>query len=183
MAKNLLKTRSGILLLLLVSLCGVGVAGVWVHFVGKYFEYTDIIVRLNPLMSRLLGMQQSEDTLLAANARLSAELQALTLQSKEGSDAAAAELQGKVRALAEDAGMSVSGTQVLPVKVGEGFERISLTVNLTGEVPTAAAMLGSLSAMQPRVIITSTQISSARGRRGEQRVNLRLTLLALRLLP
>lgn len=170
---KLIVVGGGVLSLLLVL--------VWSHFVSRYFEYSAEIIRLQPIMSRLVGMRDSEQFFKEADQQVRASLAELSLSVQGDADAAAAELQRKVRSLAAEHEMSVSGSQILPPQEGEGYQQIGINMTIKGPMYSVPAMLGDLNVMQPRVVVSSAQLSPSRSRRGAaQNVSLRISVLVLR---
>lgn len=147
---------------------------------GSYRNSTEEIFRLQPIMARLAGAKASTLRLQASNDELRQQLQVLILPDAGDANAAAANLQQKVRAAMTEQGMSISGSQILAPLEGDGYQELSLSMSLTGPISSVESSLEVLSLMEPKVIVTSVKLSPARSRSGEQNINLRLTMLALR---
>ncbi|WP_299773789.1 type II secretion system protein GspM [uncultured Pseudoteredinibacter sp.] len=181
---SIVQRRFGRFLIVIAAVALLVIALVWGHFVSRYFEYSAEIIRLQPLMARFVGMKNSEQRFIEADRQVRASLEQLSLSASGGADAAAAELQRKVRALASEHGMSVAGSQILPVVEGEGYQQLAINMTIKGEMPSLPSLLQGLHDLEPRVIISSAQISPARSRRnGPQSVSLRVSVLALRTRP
>lgn len=178
--KDLLLNRSMLLLSVIVGTLLLILLWIWVHFVGNYFEYSKDIVRLQPVMSRLVGIEVSEEKLEYSNRVLAVNLKRLVLPDLGDANAAAAELQKKVRGALTRNGMSVVGSQILAPQEADAYQQISLSMNLTGAMSSLEPALESLARLQPRVVVTSAQFSPARARKGEQKISMRITLVALR---
>lgn len=176
--------RSGKLCLGLLSISMLVTLLVWGHFIGRYLEHSAEIIRVQPLLSRFVGMQQSEGRFKEADQQVRASLSQLSMEVQGGADAAAAELQRKVRSLAAGHDMSVSGSQILPPVEAQGYQQVGISMTIKGPMQSVPAMLNGLSEMQPRVIVSSTQLSPTRSRRAKtQNVSLRISVLALRTKP
>jgi len=131
-------------------------------------------------MARLAGAKESTVRLQASNDELRRQLQVLILPDAGDANAAAANLQQKVRAAMTEQGMSISGSQILAPLEGDGYQELSLSMSLTGPIASVESSLEVLSLMEPKVVVTSVKLSPARSRAGEQNINLRLTMLVLR---
>lgn len=173
-------TRAELLLYSMICAVAFFLLWCWLGFWASYQSSTSEIVRLQPVMARLAGAEASAVTLQASNAELKQQLKLLVLPDEGDANAAAASLQQKVRSAMSEQGMSIVGSQILAPVEGEGFQELSLSMNLTGPIASVEASLEVLALMEPKVIVTSTQLSPARSRPGEQNINLRLNLVALR---
>jgi len=177
---KVLKSRSGKLLFALLTMLILVSLAVWSHFIARYFDYSAEIKRLQPLMSRMVGMKESELRFREADQQVRASLAQLSITAV-GTDAAIADLQSKVRSVVADSDMSVSGSQILPTVEGAGYQQLSVNVTIKGAMSALPALLHNLNDMQPRTIISSIQLSPARSRRdGPQNVTIRINVLALR---
>ncbi len=181
---NFISRRSGRLFIALMVLASLIVLSAWGHFVSRYFEHSAEIIRLQPLMARFVGMRDSEERFKNADQKVRSSLAQLSMDVRGGADAAAAELQRKVRSLATEHEMSVSGSQILPSVEGEGYQQVGINMTIKGPMASIPAMLSGLVEMQPRVVVTSAQISPSRSRRSKtQSVSVRISVLALRAKP
>ena len=94
------------------------------------------------------------------------------------------------------AGLSVSGSQILPTRKADGFDRLSLDISAQGNVDALDEALLSLELMRPLVLVESLSVKPVRERRrsrsrqrepvaaepGDQRqLTVRFQLISLRL--
>lgn len=176
-----LKRKGSRLVFAVLFILLLSIVAIWTHFTARYVEYSAEIIRLQPLMARLVGMQQSEALFVEANALIRADLAQMSFSSPGGADAAAAELQRRVRGIAAEHSLSVSGSQVLPATEGQGYQQLAISMTIKGSMSSVPGFLGELGEIQPQVILSNVQISPARSRRGgPQNVSLRISVLALR---
>lgn len=171
-AQFLIALITGVALLLLCYL--------WLGFFNSYMQSSKEIYRFQPLMARLVGIEKAEAQLLAANDQAESDIQRFVFPDQGGADVAAAALQQKVRNLAVEQGFTVSGSQILPSSEGDGFQRLSINMTLNGPMSSLVGMLDSFALLEPTVAISTAQLSPGRSRSNEQRVNMRITLQALR---
>ena len=103
-------------------------------------------------------------------------------------------MQQKVREVMAAAGLSVSGSQILPSRKVEGFERLNLNITVERNIGSLEEAIGSLRALRPLVLVESANIKpqrAKRSRRGveaapqsedQRKLSVRFQLLSLRLL-
>lgn len=155
-------------------------------------EFAGEIELVEPRTARLLGILQSADQLDAAGGRAEAMLRDLAYPAGRDSATMAAGLQQDVRELLSEAGMTVTGSQVLPVRQAEGHDRLTLEITAEGNVQALDEALSGLELMRPLVFIESLTVKPVRtrSRRGDagqegdvdpRRVSVRFQCFALRL--
>ena len=106
-------------------------------------------------------------------ARGSLQSQAYTADRDSATTAAA--MQQNIRELMITAGLSVSGSQILPARKDEGFDRLSLDISAEGNIDALDDALSGLEDMRPLVFVESVKIKPVRSRptrkrRGEPEV-------------
>ncbi len=159
------------------------------YLVGDFLEmrqgYQHEIERLEPRIARLKGLSESEQRLAESAGRLHARLRDLAYPGSDDRAAVSATLQNNVREIVTAAGLSVTNSQVLPVKEEEGFDRIGLKLTVSGEVAALDAALMELTTYVPLLLVESIEIWPERqSRRNDtnppQRLTASLQLLSLR---
>lgn len=70
-----------------------------------------------------------------------------------GADRVGTDLQQRVRGVAEEAGMRMTGSQILPVREATGFSQIPVTVTVEGSLAALRGMLLGLANETPSVQI------------------------------
>ncbi len=171
----------GLTLLLPVLLYVDMLAGLW----GQRSEYQARIDELVPRLARLRGLIEHRDALREAAQKVDRQVLDLVYPASRDQAAVAASVQTEVRDIFTRAGLSVSNSQVLPVKEEGSFDRIGLRLQASGELAAVDEALAGLSAHLPLVLVESIELTPARGLRGEQGagrqvLNASLELLALR---
>jgi general secretion pathway protein M len=96
-----------------------------------------------------------------------------------------AALQKDVRQILVEAGLSVTNSQVLPVREENAFDYIGLKLTVTGDVAGLDAAMIALAGYTPRLLVESLDVWPARASRGKgetkvQAINASLQLLSLR---
>lgn len=162
------------------------------HFMALRADFAREIDLIEPRTARLLGILETADQLEAAGGRAAAMLRELAYPAGRDSATMAAGLQQDVREVLTAAGMSVTGSQVLPVRRAQGHDRLTLDITAEGNIQSLDEALSGLALMRPLVFIESLKVKPVRtrARRGAKpeagatdprQVNVRLQCFALRL--
>ncbi|MCB1844095.1 MAG: hypothetical protein KDI09_14120 [Halioglobus sp.] len=148
---------------------------------------------ITPRTARLLGILESADALDAASSAAESTLRDLAFPPGRDSAAVAASLQQDVREVMTQAGMSVTGSQILATRRGEGYDRITLDISAEGNVDALDESLAALELMRPLVFVESLKIRPVRTRRGAaeasadggdpRQLNARFQVFALKVQP
>lgn len=176
----------GILLLLVLY---------WVlHFWVLRQGFVEDIATIEPRTARMLGIMQSATQLEEASTAASNSLQELAYAAERDSAATAAAMQQEIRELMTGAGLSISGSQILPARKFEGFDRMQLDITAEGNIEALDAALSGLEALRPLVFVEALKVNPvrtstrARGRQPEvvvvgdpRKVTARFQLFSLRL--
>lgn len=144
----------------------------WVlHFWLLRQGFAREIDAIEPKTARLLGIMQSVDQLNVASNEASARLRELAYGADRDSATTAAAMQQSIRELMSGAGLSVSGSQILPQRKTEAFDRLSLDITAQGNIEALDAVLSGLEAMRPLVFVETLKVNPERSRargRGQQ---------------
>ena len=180
----------GLTLLCLLTLVLYAIGNFWL----MRQEYTREIDNVTPRTARLLGFIQSEEQLAAAAHRIDQVLEEVAYFEGKDSAMTAASMQQKVREVMAAAGLSISGSQILPSKNVEGFEQLNLNITVEGNIDSLDEAIGNLRVQRPLVLIQAVNIKPLRirkPRRGaetapesedQRKLSVRFHLLSLRLL-
>ena len=157
-------------------------------------DFVREIEAIEPRTSRLLGMMQSAEQLETTSGEARGVLRDLVLPAGRDSASVAASLQQDVREVMTDAGLSVTGSQILPTRRAEGYDRLILDLKVEGNVDSMDEALAELELLRPMVFIESVKIKPSRSRTSRRRkqqqqqsvddprkVNAQFKLFALRL--
>ena len=147
----------------------------------KYQDDKKRMEQLEPRISRLLGVEKSYELLQKANQDIEVQLTQVAYPVVEDTAVTGAEMQRAIRDIMNKAGMSVSGSQILPMKAEEGYDAIHLEINVKGTVEGLEEVLIGLRELRPNVIIETLNIKPVRQREGEHQLTARFRLLSLRL--
>ncbi len=141
------------------------------YIVEKKLWADGVIDDIEPRYARLLGLQEMAERIERARAQAEAVLQAQAYPASLDTDRAGADLQQRLRAAAQQAGLSILGSQVTtvppaPVREGvpaEPFERIAVNITLEADLPTLQGMLEALRQQRPAIHVESLSLQPARG--------------------
>jgi len=171
----------GVTLLLPVLLYVDVLAGLW----GQRSAYQARVDELVPRLARLHGLIEHRDALQEAAEKVDRQVLDLVYPASRDQASVAASVQTEVRDIFTGAGLSVSNSQVLPVKEEDNFDHIGLRLQASGGLAALDEALAGLSAHLPLVLVESIELTPSRAGRaasddGEQVLNVGLQLLALR---
>jgi general secretion pathway protein M len=141
------------------------------HFWFLHQDFAAEIEAIEPKTARLLGIMQSVDQLGVASSEASARLRELAYGADRDSATTAAAMQQSIRELMTGAGLSISGSQILPQRKSEAFDRLSLDITAQGNIEALDAVLSGLETMRPLVFIEALKVNPERSRgrgRGQQ---------------
>ena len=150
-----------LLLPLLVYLNAMG--GFW----GMYSDARSGIERVEPRVARLQGLVDYAEQLRAASAAVDSQVLELVYPVTDDQATVSAALQTNVRDIFGKAGLSVSNSQVLPVRAQGNFDYIGVKLTVTGSMPALDESLAGISAYLPLVLVESLEVSPARAARGQ----------------
>jgi general secretion pathway protein M len=126
------------------------------------------IESIEPRTARLLGIAESFDQLKRASSGADAALQDLTYSSDRDSPTTAAAMQRDIRELMVNRGLSVSGSQILPVRKSTGFDRLSLDITAQGNIDELDQAFAGIRALRPLVFVESVDVKPMRARRSRR---------------
>ncbi|AQA20222.1 hypothetical protein BST95_08620 [Halioglobus japonicus] len=154
---------------------------------GLRASYQEDIERLQPRIARMQGVQAFEGELSASAGTVQDQISSLVYPPTIDAASAGASLQKDIRQLMATAGLTVSNSQLLPVREEEKFDYISLKLTVAGEMPAFDAALASLMEFSPRVTLAMLDTWPTRQRRSKgapqaQQVTATIELVALRAL-
>lgn len=140
------------------------------------------IDRIQPRLARLQGLINFEDQLREAAEKVDTQVAELVYPATEDRTTVAAELQSQVRDIFGDAGLSVTNSQVLPVREQGNFDYIGVKLTVRGELPALDAALAGLATYLPLVLVESLDVYPARAGRGKDRIEQQVITASLQVL-
>lgn len=155
--------------------CTLGLVLIFILYWMLYFwllrqDFVNEIDAIQPRTSRLLGMVESFEKLQAVDGEADDILRGLAYSAERDSATTAAAMQQNIREVMVAAGMSVTGSQILPLRAGEGLDRLSLDITAAGNIDALDEALANLEEMRPLVFVDALKLkpvrSRSRGRRG-----------------
>ncbi len=177
--------REALFIVLTLALPVVLVLWLMLNLLGMRAGYQDEIERIEPRVARLAGLKQFARELSAAAGQVDTDVLSLIYPPTEDRAAASTSLQKSVRDVFAEAGVSVSGSQMLSPRTEDGLEYIAVKVTAQGELADIDAALSELYRHRPMLMVESLDAYPARRgarHRGRetQTLTVSLQILALR---
>ena len=153
--------------------------GVW----GMHRDAQSDIDNLMPRIARQYGLIEHEDELRDASNLARRGVATLVYPASRDAASVSTTLQTSIRQIFSDAGLTVSNSQVLPVREKEHFNYINVNLTVQGDISGVDAALTDIAEFRPLLLVESLEMRPLRsGRAGakDQIVVVSLQLLALR---
>ena len=153
--------------------------GLW----GVGHAYQSDIDNLIPRIARLRGLVGYESQLRDASTRSGKGVAALAYPAAGDAATVSTALQTSVRQILTEAGLTLSNSQVLPVREKDNFDYISIRLTVEGDLSGLDAALTGIARFRPLLLVESLNVSPVRSpRKGAptQRIKATLQLLSLR---
>jgi len=113
--------------------------------------------------ARLAGMREMAPQIERSLADVSERLSGHVHTAAMGADRVGTDLQQRARRVAEEAGMTVTGSQILPVRPVAGFAQVPVTLTVEGSLEALRAMLLGLGMERPSIVVDSVVIEAQAG--------------------
>ncbi len=128
----------------------------------------ETLASIEPRYARLLGLGMVGVHVLTGVDEINTDLARYAYSADVDAQRIGTDLQQRVRALAEEAGVSVVGSQILPARVHGGFAQIPLKVTVNGNLEGIRGLLLGFEREAPVILVDDLQINAAprRSRRG-----------------
>lgn len=140
------------------------------------------IDRMEPRIARLRGLIDYEDQLREAAVIVDSQVLELVYPASEDQATVSAELQTQVRDIFSAAGLSVTNSQVLPVREQGNFDYIGVKLTVNGSLPALDEALAGLAAYLPLVLVESLDVYPMRAPRGKDESNQQTLTASLQVL-
>ena len=130
------------------------------------------------------GLIEHEEQLRDSASRVGNQVVGLVYPASNDRATVSAALQTEVRRILVDAGMSVSNSQVLPVREKEDFDYIGIKLSATGDAEALDGALRGLAAYLPLLLVESIDVfpqRASRRQKGPQKQTLTATMQLLSL--
>lgn len=156
------------------------------ELIWRYNWANTTLDSIEPRFARLTGIEAVGEELISRHARAASDLTRYAYPADVDVGRAGTDLQQRVRSLADEYGINVSGTQILPPREEAGLLLVGVTGAMAGDIGSVGRFLLRLETEQPLVIVEKmlAQAPSSR-RRGqvEGMLTFQFTFSAVRLLP
>ncbi|MEP4146610.1 MAG: type II secretion system protein GspM [Halioglobus sp.] len=131
---------------------------------GLSAEYSSDMSRLPQRIARLEGLQEVEDALRESSAAVQQSTSRLVYPSTAETASVAASMQSDVRQLMAEAGLTVSNSQVLPVREEDKFDYIGVKLTVNGSVEGLDQALAELASFAPLIVVEGLDVWPTRQR-------------------
>ena len=148
---------------------------------GLRSEYAGDIDRLQPRIARLQGVKSVEAQLAESASSVQQQMDRLVYPATADRASVAAALQKDIRQLMAGAGLSVTNSQVLPVREEDRFDFIGLKLTVSGDMAALDETLARLAEFTPLVIVESLEAWPTRQRRNKGEPEAQLVTASIRL--
>lgn len=145
-------------------------------------EYQREIEKLEPRVARLVGLYNNEELMRASDAELQGLVARRVYPFNLDRASISATLQTELKQVFADAGMSVSNSQVLPLRREENYDQIMVRYTVTGTIRGLDDALRRIAEFSPLVLVESLELWPKRVRSNaapSQTVTATLQLLSL----
>lgn len=145
--------------------------------------YQSDIDHLTPRIARLQGITGYEGQLRDSAAQGSKEVVKRVYPASGDRATVSAQLQTNARHIFSEAGLTVSNSQVLPLREQENFDYISIRLTVEGDLSALDTALAEIADFRPLLLVESLDmrpLRSGRKVKGAQVVSATLQLLSLR---
>jgi len=139
---------------------------VWVA--GSWLEHLSVVDRTEPRIGRLLGYISEESAITRAQREVERRLELLAYPANVDSNQVGAQLQQALRGFAEDAGLNVSGSQLLKRSDKEaypGFNVLFVELSMMGSPDAIDSFLDLVGTFSPALKIDELILSEQNSRR------------------
>lgn len=128
--------------------------------------------------ARLLGLRDAGPGIAQALGQAKAELERYAYSVDLGSDRVGADLQQRVRQIAERTGVAVVGSQILAVRPAEGLEVVPLGLTVEADMAGLRDFLVEIAGEQPSIQLESLAVTlqRQRGAQGDGKVRVQIQL-------
>ena len=152
---------------------------------GLRQDYQADIERLEPRIARLQGLIEYEDQLRDSASKVDRQVVNLVYPAITDRATVSATLQTNIRRILVEAGLTVTNSQVLPVREEELFDYIGLKLTVTGSVASLDAAMIAIAGYRPLLLAESldvwpTRVNRRKGDAKVQAISATLQLLSLR---
>lgn len=138
-----------------------------------------------PRHARLAGIRDAAAAIAQAATAAEALLERHTYPPSTATDRIGTDLQQRLRAAAEAAGVAMVGSQIVAGREDGGLENVPVSVTLEAGLAQLQQMLQVVAAQTPAIHVDSITIQSTRGRNtpAQPRLTVQVRFSALRRLP
>ncbi|GHT83359.1 hypothetical protein AGMMS49543_10410 [Betaproteobacteria bacterium] len=153
-----------------------------VYLIHKAMWAAETVEAGEPRLARLQGLREAAGRVSAARHTAEESLARLTYPASTPADRVGADLQQRMRAVADSVGVAVAGSQVINVKEANGLEQIPVSLNLEASHEELRQFLVAVSAQTqaPAVYVDNLVLTPTRNRSRPGRLQVQARFSVLR---
>jgi general secretion pathway protein M len=177
--------RAHISVAVCIILLGLVTVPVVDQFIFRYGWARQTLEDIEARYARLLGLRDAAPRLQQTLAQTVAVLDRHAYPIDTGADRIGADLQQRVRRIAEATSVAVVGSQILPPRSVAGLEIIAMAATFDAEVGSLRDFLLALSAEKPSIQVDSLNVATTRQRGAAtgSKVRVQINVSAIHMLP
>lgn len=155
------------------------------QFLFRYGWAEQTLQDIEARYARLLGLREAAPRIQQTLAQTVEVLDRYAYPVDTGADRIGADLQQRVRRIAESTNVAVAGSQILPPRAAGGMEVIVMAATLDANVGSLRDFLLALSADKPSIQVETLNVTAPRqrGTTAAGKLRVQMNLSALHLLP
>ncbi|MDR2261785.1 MAG: type II secretion system protein M [Azoarcus sp.] len=134
------------------------------YLMHKAIQVNGILVAGEPRLARLLGLRDAAVSVREGRSAAESALSALAYPAEQPSDRVGTELQQRLRAAADGAGIAISGSQVIDGKEENSLEQIVVAMNFDASHEQLQQLLQTLALQTPAIYVDSLILMPMRSR-------------------
>jgi hypothetical protein len=161
---RLLNTRAGLTVAVSALFILIPVLFVIGYLVHEAVQASDAFARGEPQLARLLGVRQAAHQIQQGRAAAEDALSTQVHTDNQPADRIGTELQQRLRAAADSAGVAIIGSQVIEGKEENGIEQIVVAMSFESTHEQLQQLLQSLTLQTPAIYVDSLILMPVRSR-------------------
>jgi general secretion pathway protein M len=175
-----ISTRAGFAVGLSLLLILVPVLFIVGYLIHEAVQVNNNFASEEPRLARLLGIRQAALQVREGRSAAESALSALAYPGEHPADRIGTELQQRLRTAADNAGVAISGSQVIDGKEEDGLEQIVVAMSFESSHGQLQQLLQALALQTPTVYVDSLILMPVRSRTAVGRLMVQARFCALR---
>jgi hypothetical protein len=150
------------------------------YLIHTAVEASDAFARSEPQLARLLGVREAAGKMRGARAEAERALSAQVYPASQPADRIGTELQQRLRAAADNAGVAISGSQVIEGTEENGLEQVVVAMSFESSHTQLQELLQALALQTPLIYVDALTLLPVRSQTATGRLMVQARFCALR---